>query len=170
MTTPPPPPPRPRRWIWYFVVLTLLAVAAITINIVFNLWQQLKPEQLEHAALRWREHGPASYTMRYVVKNSNGEPEVYDAEVRGGRVVAARLNDRLLEPRLWSYHDMRGRFADIRRFLDEDAKPGKPRVFVKARFDDKTGQLKHYLRSVSATRERVEIAVVELVPVDEQAP
>ena len=159
-----------RRWIWFFAVVGLLAVAAVTINLVYNLRQQLTPEQLQQARALWEEKGPRSYNLRYQVRSSDGEPEVFQSEVRDGRVVWARLNGRLLEPRLWHYHDMRGRFADIQRFLDEDARPGKPRVFAKAQFDAKTGQLIHYVRAVSATRERVQIDVQELTPVADAKP
>ncbi len=163
MTTPKPS----RRWIWFFAVVGLLAVAGITINLVYNIRQQLTPEQLRQARERWEETGPRSYNLRYLVRKPDTEPEQYEAEVRNGRVVAARLNGRLLEVRLWGHHDMRGRYADIQRFLEEDAKPGKPRVFAKAQFDAKTGQLLHYVRAVSATRERVQIDVQELTPITE---
>lgn len=158
-------PPQGRRWVWFFAILVLLAGAGVTIPIVYNLRQQLTPDQLDGAVARWREHGPRSYNFRYVVKRSQSEPETYYAEVRGGRVVRASVNGRPLPPENRHYHDMEHRFSDIRGFLNEDTKTGKPRVFVTAQFDAKDGRLIRYVRSVTSTRTRVEIDVQELTPV-----
>lgn len=113
---------------------------------------------------RWAEHGPKSYNFRYVVKKSNSEPEEFHAEVRSGRVRAAYRNGELLRPTLWEYHDMPGRFRDIKGFLDKDAQSGSRRIFTVAQFSPNDGGLKRYVRSVMGTRERVEIEVKEYLP------
>lgn len=160
-------PPNDRRWIWFFAVVVVLAIAGITIPIVFNLRQQLKREDLEAAMNLWAENGPTSYNLRYVVKKPNQEPEEYHAEVRNGKVQAAYLNGRPLSPKVWAEHDMPARFRDIKGFLDEDSQPGKSRVFVRAQFDPTNGRLRHYIRSVMGTRQRVEIEVKEFMPLPE---
>lgn len=160
-----PVPSKNRRWLWFFGVLVILAVAAVTIPIVYNLRQQLKPGELERAMALWKEHGPSSYNLRYTVKKPNSEEE-YHAEIRSGRVRAAYVNGRLLSPRMWEYHDMPSLFQNIKGFLNEDAKPGKPRVFTTAQFSADDGRLKRYVRSVTATREHVVIEVKEFMPVE----
>src|SRR5262249_4483768 len=58
--------PRPNRgWIWFFVILIVLTVTSITIMIVYNLRQQLKPEQLAQARALWEQKGPADYDLDY---------------------------------------------------------------------------------------------------------
>jgi hypothetical protein len=151
--------PSNRRWIWFFAVLALLAVAAVTIPIVYNMRRQLTREKLEAAIQLWAEKGPASYDLRYVVERPNTEPERYRAVVRDKKVLRAYRNDREMEPRLWSHQDMRGRYWDIQQFLEEDAKPGKPRAYAVAQFGKEDGRLIHYVRSVTGTRERLEISV-----------
>lgn len=164
-------PPQSRRWVWFFAVLALLAGAGITIPIVYNsLRQQLTREELDAAVQRWQERGPRSYNFRYVVKRVDAEPDVYQSEVRNGRVVSAYHNGRRLEPDKSLWHDMEHRFSDIRGFMDEDAKPGKPRVFVTAQFDATDGRLLQYIRSVTGTRQGIEIDVHEVKPVSEGAP
>lgn len=163
-------PSHNRRWVWFFAVLVILAGAGVTIPIVFNLRQQLTRADLDAAIQRWKEHGPRSYNLRYVVKKGADEKDVYLAEIRNGRVVVAYHNGRRLDAEKSYWHDMEHRFSDIQGFMDEDAKPGKPAVFVKAQFDAKDGRLIHYVRSVKGTRQRVEIDVQELTPVASEVP
>ncbi len=159
-----------RSWIWFFVVVGLLAAIAVTVLIVYNLGQQLRPEQLEAAMQLWAEKGPKSYNLSYSIKRNHDPPETYHAEIRKSRVSSASRNGTPLEPRLWPYQDMRALFWDVQRFLEEDAKPGKPRAFARAVFSAQDGGLQYYVRSVSGTRERIEIKVTSLTPVDDEEP
>lgn len=154
-----------RRWIWFFALVTLLALAGVTIPIVYNLRQQLTRAQLQDAMDRWDEKGPKSYNLRYVVKKSNTEPEVFTSEVRAGKVIAAALNGRPLDEPQRRYRDMRHLFSDMQQFLNCDLEPGKPRPFATAHFDATTGHLLRYVRAVRGTRERVEIDVQVMKPV-----
>jgi hypothetical protein len=100
---------------------------------------------------------PADYDLEYTMQGStNG---TFKVEVRGGKVVSATLDGRELERRLYAAHDMTGLYDDLERFLEIDSKPDSPRAFVVATFDTVDGHLLHYVRSVSATRQRVEITV-----------
>src|SRR5688572_8738986 len=87
------PPSRrvsPWRWVAVFAVLGVLGATGVTIPIVYNLNQQLKPEQLIEARRRWREQGPKDYDLTYTVtydRNRLGERHI--VLVRGGEVVFA---------------------------------------------------------------------------------
>ena len=77
-----------RTWVWYFAILAGLSIAATTTMIVYNLKQQLTPEQLQAAVARWNERGPANYDMEYTKQTAAAESlETYAVEVRGGKVV-----------------------------------------------------------------------------------
>jgi uncharacterized membrane protein len=87
------PAKKNRRWIWFFVVVFVLALLATVVLVVFNLQQQLKPEQLSAARKLWSEKGPRDYTMTYTTRvNEETELDRYWVQVRGGRVVLAKYN------------------------------------------------------------------------------
>lgn len=158
MTTPPPN----RRWLWYFATLVVLTAVSITTMIVYNLKQQLKPGQLAAAQAVWKQKGPRDYDLTYTKKV--GEPETYTVRVRNGAVVGAERNGQPLEERQLHYHSMNALFADVERFLEMDAEPGRPKTFTIARFDPDDGHLRHYIRRVMGSTERAEITVEKFTP------
>ena len=60
------------------------------------------------------------------------------------------------------YLSMDDLFAKMEAELAEDQQPGQPSVFAKADFDRRDGHVIRYLRSVRATRERLEVKVSDL--------
>lgn len=156
-----------RRWIWFFLLLILLSLAAIITLIAYNLSLQLKPEQLAAARQRWQDHGLRSYQLSYARKLGADAPESFVVRVRSGRVVSVSLAGRTLEKRLFAHHGMEAMFDHIQEFLDRDARPGQPRTYTKAVFDPATGAVRHYVRRVMGSTERLEITVESLVPLDE---
>lgn len=81
-------------------MLGLLVALAITLPIVYNLGQQLRPDQLAVARLLWDEHGPADYDLTFTIQY-DGEPlpERHIVLVRQGRAVAALREGELLAVR-----------------------------------------------------------------------
>jgi len=154
-------------WIWYFVVLAALSLIAVVTLIVYNLQQQLKPEQLAAAQKLWDEKGPRSYRLKYTVKK-NDDPRVdeYTVKVVDGKVMAATVNG-LEEPleRL-RYYGMAVLFKYIEDYQELDRKQGQPRTYCRAIFDPDTGALRWYVRRVMGRRERVEITVQRLEPAE----
>jgi hypothetical protein len=148
---------RRRGWIWYFVVLVILAAAGVWIPIQYNRNQQLTREQLEAARALWKQNGPQDYDLHYTKQGD--ATGTFDVQVRGGKVLRAELDGRELERRLYPTVDMPALFDDLERFLEMDSQPNRPRVFAVASFDRTDGHLMHYVRSVSALRQRVEITV-----------
>jgi hypothetical protein len=83
-------PVRSRRWLPFFVVLACLAVTGVVLPIVYNLNQQLRPEQLAEARARWLEYGPKDYDLEYTLQiDRDLTLERYAVLVRGGKVVFA---------------------------------------------------------------------------------
>lgn len=163
-----------RTWVWYFVIVAGLSIAATTTMIVYNLKQQLTPEQLQAAVARWNERGPASYDMEYTKQTAASESiETYVVEVRAGKVVKVDVAPGLrgkdtrwqpIEERLYPYHSVPALFGFMNDFLAQDRRPGRPRAFVRAAFDDNDGHVMRYVRNVSGAKERVEIVVTKFEP------
>lgn len=149
-------PGRTRGWIWFFLFLAVFAVIWYTILIVFNLRQQLKPEQLAAARALWDEKGPRDYDLEYT--QTTTETQTFVVRVRHGQVVYAEPDARPLSQKR-GYYGMPALFGFIEDFLKEDAKPGSRRTFTVGRFDPEDGHLLHYIRRVTGTSQRVEIRV-----------
>lgn len=148
-------PGRNRGWVWFFVLLVILTLGGITLNWWYNARQQLTLDRLAAARALWEQKGPRDYDLRWTKQINN--VETLDVRVRGGKVVAVTLDGRPLEERLYPYYDMNGLFDFLEQFLHRDTQPDSPRAFAVATFHREDGHLLRYVRSVSATRERVAI-------------
>jgi hypothetical protein len=157
-----PAPKKNRRWIWFFVVVFALAFLATAVLVAVNLGLQLKPEQLAAARELWRKQGPRDYTMSYTTR-VHAEPEDnvshYWVKVRGGRVVESKFNEQAESASQFPYRGMEGLFDDIERFMKIDSEPGRPKVYVRAVFDERTGGLHSYVHRVMGSPQRVQIIV-----------
>jgi hypothetical protein len=154
-----------RGWIWFYVILAVLVVVAISTLILFNLRQQLTPEQLAAARKLWGEKRPRDYVLSYVQKEETSK--WFIVTVRAGKVASVVMEQQVgdqkvaqpLEQRQYQYYDMDGLFDSIERFLEMRSKPDSPRTFMTAVFDPKNGQLLHFVRSVTSAGKRVQIEV-----------
>jgi hypothetical protein len=164
----PLPRKRSNAWIWFFTFVFVASVVLAGFMIWFNMRLQLKPEQLEAAMQRWKEHGPRDYRLVVTKQVNENEPDHFDITVRDRRVIDVRLNGQRLrneanEPyppgheRL-QWYTMHHLLREIEVLLDQDAKAGKKNYNV-AHFDDQTGALRKYIRRVMGSRQRVEETV-----------
>jgi hypothetical protein len=81
---------RSRAWIGFFVLLVALSLVALVLPIYYNLGQQLRPEQLDQARQRWRDHGAKDYDLTFTITYDRDPlPEHHVVLVRGGKVVFA---------------------------------------------------------------------------------
>lgn len=158
------PPTKNNNWKWFFAIVAALALAASIVLVVFNLRQQLTPEQLDAARQLWIGHGPASYTLIYTEKFSSQagseSKNHYVVKVRDRKVTEVLVNGAPKEERL-EYHDMNGLFNEVEAFQDKDSKE-KRKVFCRASFDDNTGAIRSYVRYVPNSSERQQIDVESL--------
>lgn len=155
------------RWVWFFVILAVLGLAAVVIQIRFNLAQQLKPEQLQAAHQLWQQNGPKNYRLQFTQISSGGK-DIFVAWVRNGEVRAVvRKQDpsqpdtagQRLQPEQYSFYGMDGLFGIIDDFLRLEV-----RTYMRATFDPQDGHVTHFVRRVSGTQERQEITDVKLEP------
>ena len=164
--SPPSPPTKNHAWIYFFVFIIVASVGVAGFMIAFNLWIQLKPDQLEEARKLWQEKGPKSYNMVYTKRlNDDAKVDKFEVEVRGNEVKKVLMNGRPLQkekdededPRI--HHSMERLFRDIERFMELDKKPEAKKVYVTAIFDDQNGGLRRYIRRVMGTTLRIEMHI-----------
>jgi hypothetical protein len=174
----PPSPVRSRRWIWYFVVLAALGTAAIAINFIYNVLQQLKPEQLAAARALWEEKAPPDYDLDYVVKDEEAtggtEPlhllvERISVHVRAGEVQSVSRNATDVPAAERGSYGVVPLFDLIQADLEKDGQPGAQRTFTHALFDKTDGHPIHYVRRVLGTRRRLEI-IIQLTDPSDPSP
>jgi hypothetical protein len=165
------PPARNRRWVFFFVVLGLLAAVAAAVPVVFNLRQQLRPEQLAEAQARWREHGLRSYDLEYTIKRDRDpNPERYLVLVRNRRIVLVAADGEVVrfDPTLGmaaglpagaftanAGADVEEIFAHIEDLLRADAESGR-RNYLVALFDAHDGHPRRFVYRVRHSNRREE--------------
>jgi hypothetical protein len=169
---------RNRRWVWFFVILAILGIGAIVINLVYNVLQQLRPQELASARALWNEKAPTDYDLDYVVKDENAtgsaepmqlEVERISVHVRGGHVRSATRNGAALPAGEWGHYGVGPLFDLIEIYLEKDGQSGEPPTYTHALFDKKDGHPIHYVRRVMGTRRRLEIRV-DLTDPSDAAP
>jgi hypothetical protein len=182
------PAPGNRNWAWFFAVLFLLGAAAVAIPLVYNIRQQLAPEQVEQARELWRSAGPRDYDIDYQERQTHGpdtDESTYRVMVRDGRVAVVFLEGRLsllsgsapaLALGLWpkalpgtsGARDIDGMFDHIESQLRQDLSLSR-RPFATASFDKRDGHPTRYVRRIRGGAERLEWTV-KLMRVGDAAP
>ncbi len=168
-----PPRKRSRRWVPFFLVLTALATTGVILPIVYNLGQQLRPEQLDEARRRWNEVGPRDYDLTFSIQfDRDLLAQRHIVLVRQGQVVYASCEGELLtiSPAIAALigspaaattgrgMDVSAIFERIQQLLDEDE---RRRNFLVAVFDPKEGWPRRVIWRVrrSSTREEWNLRV-----------
>jgi hypothetical protein len=158
-------------WMIFFVVLTALSVTAVVLPIVYNLGQQLRPEQLDEARLRWRERGPADYDLTFNIRfDRDPIRERHVVRVRGGQVQFAACEGEVLyaspalggaiglpfgttaEPPPWTVERV---FDHLAGLLAQQQETGG-KDFLVAVFDPKEGYPRRFVRRIARTSTREE--------------
>ena len=159
-------PTKNHAWIYFFAFLIVASVGVTAFMIWFNLSIQLTAKQLNEAKDLWKENGPKDYNLIYTKRlNDDSRVHTFKIKVRAGKVEEVLLDGKPLaqnkdegqeqDPRI--FHSMHQILRDIERFMDQDSKPGAPKVYVTAIFDDKNGALRRYIRRVMGTNLRIEM-------------
>jgi hypothetical protein len=162
-----------RGWLWFFGILLGMTVVGICLEIWFNERQRLKHEQVELARQVWEKHRPAEYEMSYTVQDRDQDPQSYLVRVRkdGSFRVSSSGDEGEQEEKLtageFPYLNMEELFARIDEQLTEDQKPDNPRVFTTATFNRYDGHVMRYVRSMRASRQRLEVNVQSIRSLEE---
>jgi hypothetical protein len=160
------------------VVLSALGAAAVTIPLVYNLYQQLTADQVTRSRQRWQTSGPRAYTLDYQQRYTHDgvlDETVYRVIVRHHQIAAIVCDGRLtlfsgLAPALalgpWPRAlpgtsgalNIDGMFDHIEDQLAKDRSvPRHP--YVTATFDSRDGHPTRYVHRIPGGAERLEWTV-----------
>lgn len=158
-------------WVAFFVVLGILATTGVVLPIIYNLGQQLKPEQLAAARKLWQEKGPRDYDLTYAVTYDRERlAERHIVLVRNGKVVFASCEGEILvmSPAMSAAvglplggvgqegdRDMPAIFAHIEKLLNAEQTAGR-RNFIVAVFDPHEGYPRRFIWRLRGTKTREE--------------
>lgn len=162
---------RPRRISLRFVAGSIVLGVALGLIVTLVLLilssrgqpPRMTAEGLKAAERRWRDHGPASYTME--IEQSGGINGKIHVEVRSEQVTAMHINGETAPPRLWDNWSVPGLFEIIQLDLDRNQQsPDSPVVFQQAEFDAANGLPRVYRRSELSAGQTVEWRIVAFRP------
>lgn len=108
------PPRRRHNWIWFFLFLLLLGGTALTIEIWYNLRQQMTLAQLEDARVTWQQNGPRDYDFIYNVTRQTRTPGDIVITSRDGRPTTVRVDSADWEPSLAPLYDLGPALTNLR--------------------------------------------------------
>ena len=115
--------PQSRTWVWFFVVLAVLGAAAVTLNLVYNLSIQLRPEELAAARPAGRRNGPRNYDLQYqekITENGVETESSWFVEVRDGKATAVTRDGRELPASDYPNCTVEGQLAVIEQGMQLD--------------------------------------------------
>ena len=125
---------------------------------------------LGDAEQRWRSEGPGLYRLVVEMSGERVETGVFEVLVRDGQVVSLKRNGQVVLPERGQDYSMEGLFGMLRQELalsEQPALMGAPPGFAAhllARFDDGTGRLERYRRTVGGANNNIETEIVEYTP------
>src|SRR5262249_11754438 len=88
-----------------------------TIELWYNLRQQLRPAQIAEARELWTAKAPADFDFEYTFTRQSRQGQRYHASVRDGVVVSVTCDAQPLEPVLFPLYDIPGLFAEVEQAL-----------------------------------------------------
>jgi hypothetical protein len=150
------------RRIWIIGVLVLTGAISSCAQL-----SALTPETLVQAEEKWKAHTPPFYRLVIEMSGDRVETGQFEVTVRSGAVVSFRRNGMVLTPDRGQDYSMEGLFKMLKQELGLAENPsmlGAPAgysVYPMATFDETTGRLLHYRRTVGGTSNTIEIKVVE---------
>jgi hypothetical protein len=161
----------PWRWIIFFVLLIALAATGITLPVVYNLGQQLKPEQLNASKRLWQEKGPRDYDLSFSITHDRERlAERHVVQVRDGQVIYSACEGEVvaMSPLIAAVvglpvggtaeggaRDVPAIFAHIEGLLRQED-TAEQRNFIVAVFDPKEGYPRRFIRRIRGTKTREE--------------
>lgn len=166
---------RPRRRHRFWIpAIAILAVPLALVLVFRESTEPLTRENIENARRLWRSAGLQDYDLQLEVRTAGGTLARYDVSVRDGEVVRLWVNGLPAESRRPGDFSVPGLFETLEREAELAGEPNGPfsatgaQAIMRVRFDENTGHLERYLRSVTGSRETMEIRTVSFKPVTQK--
>ena len=147
----------------FFLVILVLLAGCSRLN-------NLTADQLNQSEQKWVSSKPASYQLTIEMNGDRVEKEEFEVVVRSGQIASLRRNGVDVKPGETQDYSMDGLFRMLRQELDLVQKPavlGAPEgysAYPMAQFDDRTGRLIEYQRTVGGTSNTIHIRVLRFEP------
>lgn len=129
--------------------------------------EPLTPGLLVQAEQKWKASRSDFYRLVIEMSGDRVEKGRFEVMVRSGEVVTLRRNGLVIVPDRGQDYSMEGLFQVLRQELGLSEKPamlGAPpgySVYTTVQFDEQTGRLIHYRRTVGGAANSIEIKVLE---------
>lgn len=146
---------------------TLFAVALICAVVACSRLQPLTLDVLQQAEAKWMAHRPPFYRLTIEMSGGRVETGRFEVTVRGGQVESLRRNGLVIRPNAGQDYSMDGLFHMLEQELGLAERPstlGAPEgytVYLYAKFDDMSGRLIRYQRTVGGASNSIDVNVVE---------
>jgi len=160
-----------------FFRVTFVIVKRIITSVVcllfFSACSRLPPltnEVLIQAEQKWAMHRPDAYRLVIDMSGDRVETGRFEVQIRSNKVAGIRRNGVTISPNLGQDYSMEGLFHILEQELGLAEKPamlGAPEgytVYTNARFDDTTGRLIRYRRTVGGASNSIDINVLGFQP------
>jgi hypothetical protein len=154
-------------------VIVKLIITPVTFLLFFTACSRLPPltsEVLIQAEQKWAMHRPDTYRLVLDMSGDRVETGKFEVQVRSNKVESIRRNGVTISPNLGQDYSMEGLFHILEQELGLAEKPtmlGAPdgyAVYTNARFDETTGRLIRYRRTVGGASNSIDINVLEFQP------
>jgi hypothetical protein len=130
----------------------------------------LTRQMIDDADKKWTASKPSSYRLKVVMSGDRLERGEYDVKVENGIVVSFSRNGQELKAAAGQEYSMDGLFGVVKQefvLSEEPSKLGAPegyKAYLMAQFDDATGGLVKYRRSVGGVSNSIDIVVEKYEP------
>ena len=130
----------------------------------------LTPQMIDKAEKQWDTSKPASYRLVVTMSGDRLEKSEYEVEVENGVVTNLTRNGKPVHSFQGQDYSMDGLFRVIREEMELSATPtklGAPEgysAYLMAEFDNETGRLLKYRRSVGGVSNTIDIVVQTFEP------
>ena len=141
--------------------------AALLLLFACSRLDTLSSELLDQAETRWKRANIQSYQLQVEMKGDRVEKALFEVSVRGGQVVSLKRNGQDVGITPERDYSIAGLFRTLHQELDLAGKPvllGAPEgysAYPMASFDEQTGRLLQYRRTVGGASNTIDIRVVE---------
>lgn len=125
---------------------------------------------LDQAEEKWKANRPASYVLVVSMEGDRVDRGEFEVEVHDNIVTSVKRNGQIANPASGQDYSMDGLFKMLRDEMSLSENPallGAPAgytAYLMARFDDKTGRLRHYRRAVGGISNSIDIQVLRFEP------
>ena len=150
--------------------IRVCAILTFLFNLSCSRLSTLTSDVLTQSEDKWHASRPSSYRLTIEMKGDRVEKGRFDVSVQDSHVTSLKRNGRDVQPAEGQDYSMDGLFRMLHQEMDQAQRPmllGAPEgygAYLMARFDEQSGRLMEYRRTVGGTTNTIDIRVLEFQP------